>query len=44
MSAPRFQLCGRPSIEIDGQSRDALVPGAQGQRLFAFLSSTARDR
>ena len=34
----RIQLCGRVCIEIDGESREARLPGPQGRRLFCYLA------
>lgn len=34
----RIQLCGRVCIEIDGEHRDARLPGPQGRRLFCYLT------
>jgi len=34
----RIQLCGRVCIEIDGERRDARLPGPQGRRLFCYLT------
>jgi DNA-binding SARP family transcriptional activator len=33
----RIQLCGRLVVRLDGQRIDAVLPGAKGQLLFAYL-------
>lgn len=34
----RIQLCGRVCAEIDGEQREAQLPGPQGRRLFTYLT------
>ena len=39
----RIQLCGRICAEIDGERREARLPGPQGRRLLAFLVTRRFD-
>jgi DNA-binding SARP family transcriptional activator len=39
----RIQLCGRLTVEIEGESLQARLPGRQGRMLFAYLAAN-RDR
>jgi DNA-binding SARP family transcriptional activator len=38
----RIQLCGLVCVEIDGQRREAGLPGPQGRRLFGYLTLRRR--
>jgi DNA-binding SARP family transcriptional activator len=39
----RVQICGPPTVEIDGERRDHLLPGRQGRILLAYAMLRRRE-